>query len=126
MFFREHPERTSFFGKHLTTEHKQKLSEARTHTLRNECLDKSYAHVKWYKVKNLKNEEFSVRGHWEENVALRLNELGIYWIKSKPLKYFKEFWHNYTPDLYVPNMDIYIEVKGRYPDADREKMRLVV
>lgn len=42
------------------------------------------------------------------------------------MKYFKEYWHNYVPDLYVPSMDVYVEVKGRYPDTDRIKMRLVV
>ena len=82
--------------------------------------------MKWYKVKNLEGKEFSVRGHWEENVALRLNELGILWVKAAPIKYFKDYWHNYIPDLYVPDRDIYVEVKGGYPDTDREKMRLVV
>ena len=38
--------------------------------MRTEYLDNPHAYVKWYKVKNIKNEEFSVRGHWEENVAL--------------------------------------------------------
>lgn len=124
--YKEHPEYTSFFGKHLSAEHKQKLSEARTRSLQHEHLDKPYAHIKWYKVKNIKGEEFSVRGHWEENVALQLNKLGIYWIKSKPLKYFSEYWHNYTPDFYVPEKDVYIEVKGAYPIADQKKMKLVV
>ena len=67
-----------------------------------------------------------MRGHWEENVAKRLNELGIVWIKARSIKYFKEYWHNYTADFYIPEQDIYIEVKGRYPDTDREKMKLVV
>lgn len=82
--------------------------------------------VKWYKVKNLEGKEFSARGHWEENVALRLNELGILWVKAAPIRYFKDYWHNYIPDLYIPDRDIYVEVKGGYPDTDREKMRLVV
>lgn len=68
--------------------------------------------VKWYKVKNLEGKEFSVRGHWEENVALRLNELGILWVKAAPIRYFKDYWHNYIPDLYIPDRDIYVEVKG--------------
>lgn len=92
----------------------------------NEYPTNSRSRVKWYKVKNLAGQEFVLRGHWEENVALRLNKLGILWVKAKPLKYFKDFWHNYIADLYVPSNDIYVEVKGQYPNRDREKMRLVV
>ena len=36
----------------------------------------------------MKNEEFSVRGTWEVNVAKHLNDLGIYWttwLKAKPI-----------------------------------------
>ena len=109
-----------------TLETKEKLSRIRAEQVRNEYLTNFHAKVKWYKVKNINGEEFSVRGHWEENVALQLNRLGILWVKAKPIKYFKEYWHNYTADLYVPSMDVYVEVKGRYPDTDREKMRLVV
>jgi hypothetical protein len=29
--------------------------------------------VKWYNVQNIKGEVFRVRGHWEENVAKKLN-----------------------------------------------------
>ena len=89
-------------------------------------MNKFHAKVKWYKVKNIEGTEFSVRGHWEENVALRLNELGILWIKAAPIRYFKDYWHNYSADFYIPERGIYVEVKGRYPDTDREKMRLVV
>jgi len=87
---------------------------------------KFHAKVKWYRVKNIAGQEFAVRGHWEENVALRLNELGILWVKAEPLKYFKDYWHNYTADFFIPVGEIYVEVKGGYPDTDREKMRLVV
>lgn len=124
--YRLHPELTSQYGKHITPLVKQKLSKARAKQLQTEYLDKDYAHIKWYKVRNIKGEEYSVRGHWEENVALQLNKLGIYWTKSKPLKYFDVYWHNYIPDFYVPEFDVYIEVKGRYPESDKKKMTLVV
>ena len=116
----------SVFSHKHTLETKEKLSRIRAEQVRNEYLTNFHAKVKWYKVKNINGEEFSVRGHWEENVALQLNRLGILWVKAKPIRYFKEYWHNYTADLYVPSMDVYVEVKGRYPDTDREKMRLVV
>ena len=109
-----------------TLETRQKISAKRAEQVMNQYLNKEHVKVKWYKVKNIEGKEFSVRGHWEENVALRLNELGILWVKAAPIKYFKDYWHNYIPDLYIPDRDIYIEVKGGYPDTDREKMRLVV
>jgi len=109
-----------------TLETRQKISAKRAEQVMNQYLNKEHVKVKWYKVKNIEGKEFSVRGHWEENVALRLNALGILWVKAAPIKYFKDYWHNYIPDLYIPDRDIYVEVKGGYPDSDREKMRLVV
>lgn len=117
--------KSAYCRKH-TLETRQKISAKRAEQVMNQYLNKEHAKVKWYKVKNLEGKEFSVRGHWEENVALRLNELGILWVKAAPIRYFKDYWHNYIPDLYIPDRDIYVEVKGGYPDTDREKMRLVV
>ena len=108
-----------------TNKTKEHLSEVRAAQVQNEYLTNFHAKVKWYKVKNLNGDEYSVRGTWEVNVSKHLNDLGILWIKAKPIKYFKEYWHNYTADFYIPSLDVYVEVKGRYPDADREKMSLV-
>ena len=122
--FQEHPEKT-WLGKHHSNSTKEKLSKIRAAQVQNEYLTNFHAKVKWYKVKNLNGDEYSVRGTWEVNVSKHLNDLGILWIKAKPIKYFKEYWHNYTADFYIPSLDVYVEVKGRYPYADREKMRLV-
>lgn len=115
----------SFKGKHLSKEHKEKLSIARAKNLVNEFLPKEWAHIRWHKIKNIKNEEFSVRGLWEVNVAKRLNDLGIYWIKAFPISYKSDIIRHYTPDFYLPDKQAYIEVKGRYTDADKNKMKLV-
>lgn len=112
-------------GSHHSLETREKISITRANQVKNEYLTNFHAKVKWYKVSNIKGEEFNVRGTWEVNVVKRLNELNIYWIKAPSIKYFNEYWHNYTADLYIPDKDIYIEVKGRYPDADRLKMNLV-
>lgn len=113
-------------GKPLSVETKEKISYIRAMQISENPYTVSTTRIKWHKARNVMDEEYALQGHWEENVALRLNELGICWTKSKPLKYFKDYWHNYTPDLYIPSMDIYIEVKGYYPDKDRSKMKLVV
>lgn len=116
----------SFKGRHHSKETREKISKRRAEQVVNEFLPKEWVHIKWYKVKNLKGEEFSVRGTWEVNVAKRLNNLGIYWIKAKPIAYKSDIIRHYTPDFYLPLTNEYIEVKGRYTDADKLKMKLVV
>ena len=111
----------------MSLEAKEKISQARVKWLDNDAnTKKEKCKVKWYKVKNLDGVEFSLHGTWEQNVALRLNELGVRWSKPAPLKYFKDYWHNYVPDLHLDDLDIYIEVKGNFSDADKLKMKLVL
>lgn len=85
--------------------------------------------IPYYKVKNIEGKEYSVRGTWELQVAEKLNELGIKWIRNHILKYrrpdeSKERFYN--PDFYLPDEDMFIEVKGYYSDKDKEKMQLVL
>lgn len=85
--------------------------------------------VLYYKVKNIEDKEYSVRGTWELQVAEKLNELGIKWIRNHILKYrrpdeSKERFYN--PDFYLPNEDVFIEVKGYYSEKDKEKMEYVL
>lgn len=83
--------------------------------------------VKWFKVKNLNNVEFIVRGSWELNVAKRLNELGILWIKNQRIPYIiNGVTKYYNPDFYLPLTNEFIEVKGWFKDKDRIKMNYVV
>lgn len=66
---------------------------------------------------------------WEVACANRLDELGISWIRnpSLKLKYITRGRRarNYIPDFYLPDHDIYIEVKGYWTDAARHKMMSV-
>lgn len=83
--------------------------------------------VKWFKVKNLNNVEFTVRGSWELNVAKRLNELGILWIKNQRIPYIiNGVTKQYNPDFYLPLTNEFVEVKGWFKDKDRIKMNCVV
>ena len=117
--------KNAWLGRHHSKESREKISKTRSLQVVNEFLPKEWVHIKWYKVKNIKNEEFSVRGTWEVNVAKRLNDLGIYWIKASPIAYKSDIVRHYTPDFYLPDSNEYVEVKGRYTDADKLKMRLV-
>ena len=118
--------KSTWLGKHLSKETREKLSKIRSEQMKNECLTNTYHKVKWYRVKNINNEEYVVRGMWEVNVSKRLNEIGLLWTKSKPIPYVEDgITHNYIPDFFIPSIDIYIEVKGGYPERDRMKMKLV-
>lgn len=107
-------------------ETREKISKTRSIQC-NEAGSGGFKDVKWIKVKNIKGQEFSVRGHWEEKVALRLNDLGILWVKAKALKYFDgEINRHYIPDFWLPDFQSYIEVKGYYSDDNIQKMKFVL
>ena len=67
---------------------------------------------------------------WEVAMAMRLDELGIIWQRDAAMKlwYFTPAGRrrNYIPDFYLPDLDIYIEVKGYWTDTARTKMKDVV
>lgn len=81
---------------------------------------------KWYKVAGQ-----SVQGTWERNVALKFEELGIKWQKLKTNKDTLEYIMDnkircYTPDFYLPEYDVFLEIKGHWWGRDREKMNIVL
>lgn len=51
---------------------------------------------------------------WELALAKRLDELGVGWERPKPLKWTDQhgLTHNYFPDFYLPEYDIYIDPKN--------------
>ena len=67
---------------------------------------------------------------WEVALAERLDHLKIAWDRREDmkLKYFSKTGRkrNYIPDFYLPDHDIYIEVKGYWTDAARYKMKNVM
>ena len=67
---------------------------------------------------------------WEVACARRLDELGISWIRNTDihLNYLTRSKKKryYIPDFYLPDHDIYIEVKGYWTDAARHKMKDVL
>ena len=71
----------------------------------------------------------SMDSTWEVACAVRLDELGIRWIRNPnlKLKYTTRGRRarNYIPDFYLPVYDVYIDVKGYWTDAARHKMKNV-
>ena len=69
----------------------------------------------------------SMDSTWEVACATRLDELGIKWERDHSIKlgYVTrgKRKRNYIPDFYLPEYDVYIEVKGYWTDAARHKMK---
>ena len=81
---------------------------------------------KWYEVAGQK-----VQGTWERNVAQKFEEMGISWKKLNVNIHTFEYEidskkRNYTPDFYLKEYNIYIEIKGYWWGNDKEKMDIVM
>lgn len=61
------------------------------------------------------------RSGWEANFAKLLTFSGYKW----RYEFTKFFFDNtsYTPDFYIPEWDLYIEIKGWYSNKNKRKMR---
>ena len=74
---------------------------------------------------NLIGERYWLQGSWEKLVAQFMNSKKIHWIKNS--KSFPYFFDNknrlYYPDFYLPDLDVYIEVKGYQTDKDLSKWK---
>lgn len=110
-----------------TKETKERLSKIRSDYLAKAENAGGFKDVGWYKISNVNNEEFIVRGLWEYNVALKLNEQNILWIRNQYLNYFiDDVKKIYNPDFYLPDFDEYIEVKGFFSEKDKIKMDAII
>lgn len=109
----------SFKNKKHTKESREKMSKT---TSGNNHGGK----CKWYEVDGQK-----LQGTWERDLAIKLKELKIKWIKVKPNNISESFYyesdikHFYTPDFYLPRYDFYLEIKGYWWGSDKHKMDLV-
>lgn len=113
-------------GKHFgsaltghTEETKRKISEKLS-------INNKGGRAKWYDVAGQR-----VQGTWERNIAIKLTELSIAWIKLKTNKDTLQYVmdgkiRHYTPDFYLPEYDMYVEIKGYWWGNDKEKMKLVL
>ena len=88
-------------------------------------------HPESYSDNNIvgRSKHFTVDGvrynsTWEYIVSKKLDESGIIWQRTKiqPVPYkWKDRWHLYFPDFFLPEYNIYIEVKGYETERDVAK-----
>lgn len=106
-------------GRPHTEETKRKLSKIMS-------IHNKGGRSKWYNVSGQ-----SVQGTWERDIAQKLDEMGIVWKKLKTNQHTFEYemdgkWRCYTPDFYLPDYGVYLEIKGYWWGNDKKKMEIVV
>lgn len=109
---------SSFKGKKHTEETRKKISQKMT-------INNKGGRCKWFEVSGQK-----VQGTWERDIANKFEELGIKWSKIKTNNHTFEYYmddklHSYTPDFYLHDYDVYLEIKGHWWGKDKEKMDIV-
>ena len=101
-------------------------TEARRNLSIEQSLNNRGGKCKWFDYNGQK-----LQGRWELNVAKKLDEMNIAWYKPKV---HKDVWaynlddklKSYTPDLYLKDLDIYLEIKGYWWGDDKRKMDAVI
>lgn len=115
-----------YFAKNPAPSLGRKLSvEARRKISRRLTLNNRGGRCKWYRVFGQK-----VQGSWERDVACVLEAFEIPWIKVSSHEHTFTYdldgkEKRYTPDFYLPDEDLYLEIKGYWWGDDRRKMDAV-
>ena len=110
---------SAFKGKTHSLESRKKISEKLS-------INNKGGRAKWYEVSGQ-----SVQGTWERDIALKLEEFNIKWIKLKTNRDTIKYnvggkIRNYTPDFYLPEYNYFIEIKGFWWGDDKAKMNAVI
>jgi len=78
----------------------------------------------------LDGRKVSMDSTWEAALARKLDDLKIRWVRDRSLRlgYLTRGRRKrvYIPDFYLPDHDLYIEVKGYWTDAARHNMKSVL
>ena len=120
----------SFRNKHHSIETRELISSKMSEK------NNGYIKTKYYEIFSAyTNKLEKVQGTWELKFAEKLNELNISWEKcsDKKINYIKDRIHKkYIPDFYLPDRNLFIEIKGFWFKSkdgridDKLKMELVI
>lgn len=98
-----HLDRRNFLGKTHTDETKK--------ILRDKALSSPHRRLK---KNTVMYNGILLDSTWELELAKRLDSLDIKWIRPRPVKWVDDegLEHNYFPDFYLPNYDLYLDPKN--------------
>jgi len=91
-----------------------------------------WCRTKWYtNIRSFDNKEIIFEGTWELCTALFFESVSIKYLvhgEFDPIVYKLPDGtiHRYVPDFYLPEKNLYVEIKGRYLDSAKIKMTLVL
>jgi hypothetical protein len=78
------------------------------------------------RVKNIQYNGITLKGSWEVMVAKWLDKNNIKWNPvTTPIEYEWKGIRKYYPDFYLPDYNLYIEVKGYQRDRDLAKWKCI-
>lgn len=102
-----------------TDETRKKISERMS-------INNKGGRCKWFDVSGQK-----VQGTWERDIATKLDEMRIKWTKLKTNKDTLQYilggkQRSYTPDFYLEEYGLFLEIKGFWWGNDRDKMQAVI
>ena len=112
---------SSFKGKKLSEAHKKAISESMKKAVINNPESYSSSNVNG-RIKKVEYKGIILDSKWEETFAIWLDENNITW--ERPTSGFEYEWNGiriYYPDFYLPELDLYIEVKGYVRERDIAK-----
>lgn len=98
--------------------------ESREKTSVRQSVNNSGGRCKWFSYNGV-----NLQGTWELNLAKKLDSLGVKWKKvTQSWVYFDDEnkKRRYTPDFYLEDYGIFLEIKGYWWGEDRRKMELVI
>lgn len=100
--------------------------EARQRVSERQSINNSGGRSKWFEYNGVK-----LQGTWELNLAKKFDELNIKWCKLKLRKDIIKYSLNnktrsYTPDFYLEDYKLFVEVKGYWWGDDKLKMDAVI
>jgi hypothetical protein len=106
----------------LTDERVAKQATKIAETIKKKIANKNW-HVSFSKRRTYERNGIKFHGTWELKYAIWLDEQGIKWIRNETtFPYtFNGKQHQYTPDFFLPDFNLYVEIKGYETEKDRQK-----
>ena len=125
---REHARQVSLtrWTKEKRKEQSEKMKSVMAQAVQNHPESYSYKNFCGRSKKTIYNGQW-LHSSWGLLVAQWLDTQNIQWTRKVPG--FEYIWQgsrkSYFPDFYLPELDVYLEVKGYETDKDREKWKSI-